>query len=59
VVVEHQSGASLVRTTVRFPEAPEYQRAIDNTCKQGGAEGIRTPGLLDANEARYQLRHSP
>ena len=25
----------------------------------GGAEGIRTPGLLVANEARYQLRHSP
>jgi hypothetical protein len=26
---------------------------------KGGAEGIRTPGLLVANEARYQLRHSP
>ena len=25
----------------------------------GGAEGIRTPGLFDANEARYQLRYSP
>ncbi len=25
----------------------------------GGAEGIRTPGLLHAMEARYQLRHSP
>ena len=25
----------------------------------GGAEGIRTPDLLDANETRYQLRHSP
>jgi transposase InsO family protein len=24
-----------------------------------GAEGIRTPGLLVANETRYQLRHSP
>gem|GEM_PF-7093494 len=24
-----------------------------------GAKGIRTPDLLDANEARYQLRHSP
>ena len=24
-----------------------------------GAEGIRTPGLLIANETRYQLRHSP
>ena len=25
----------------------------------GGAEGNRTPDLFDANEARYQLRHSP
>jgi hypothetical protein len=25
----------------------------------GGAEGIRTPDLLIANETRYQLRHSP
>ena len=25
----------------------------------GGAEGIRTPDLLVANETRYQLRHSP
>jgi DNA invertase Pin-like site-specific DNA recombinase len=24
-----------------------------------GAKGIRTPDLLDANETRYQLRHSP
>ncbi len=26
---------------------------------RGGAEGIRTPDLLIANETRYQLRHSP
>ena len=26
---------------------------------QGGAKEIRTPDLFDANEARYQLRHSP
>jgi hypothetical protein len=25
----------------------------------GGAEGNRTPDLLVANEARYQLRYSP
>ena len=25
----------------------------------GGAEGIRTPDPLDANEVRYQLRYSP
>ena len=28
-------------------------------CLSGGAEGIRTPDLLIANETRYQLRHSP
>ncbi len=27
--------------------------------KHCGAKGIRTPDLLDANESRYQLRHSP
>jgi hypothetical protein len=27
--------------------------------KRGGAKGTRTPDLLDANESRYQLRHSP
>ena len=27
--------------------------------KSGGAKGNRTPDLLDANESRYQLRHSP
>ena len=26
---------------------------------KGGAKGNRTPDLLDANESRYQLRHSP
>ena len=29
------------------------------THHNGGAEGIRTPDLLIANETRYQLRHSP
>ena len=30
------------------------------TCSNsGGAKGNRTPDLLDANETRYQLRHSP
>jgi hypothetical protein len=27
--------------------------------KVGGADGIRTHGLLDAIEARSQLRHGP
>ena len=43
----------LYGTQKALPE--ESERASD----LGGAEGIRTPGLLVANEARYQLRHSP
>jgi hypothetical protein len=31
----------------------------DRASDLGGAEGNRTPDLLDANESRYQLRHSP
>src|SRR5205085_121912 len=34
-------------------------RAWPLTSGFGGAEGIRTPDLLIANETRYQLRHSP
>src|ERR1700710_481342 len=34
-------------------------RASPLTSRFGGAEGIRTPDLLVANETRYQLRHSP
>ena len=34
-------------------------RARPLTSGFGGAEGIRTPDLLIANETRYQLRHSP
>ena len=35
------------------------QRWNHDLLKSGGAKGIRTPDLLDANETRYQLRHSP
>jgi Phage integrase family len=37
------------RTAQIHPLKPEFS----------GAKGIRTPDLLDANESRYQLRHSP
>lgn len=53
------SGVALTRS--RPPPAGAGSRlprgASPNTL--GGAEGTRTPGLLDANETRYQLRHSP
>ena len=32
---------------------------VADLLKLCGAKGIRTPDLLDANESRYQLRHSP
>ena len=31
----------------------------DTLVSKSGAKGNRTPDLLDANESRYQLRHSP
>ena len=34
-------------------------RPMSRLKEHGGPKGIRTPDLLDANEARYQLRHRP
>src|SRR5690348_7773939 len=42
-----------------MPSSVERMTDIGPTCRFGGAEGIRTPDLLVANETRYQLRHSP
>ena len=36
----------------------DFERA-EGKIKNGGAEGIRTLDLLDAIEARSQLRHGP
>ena len=36
-----------------------YQDLVKGTLTWCGAEGNRTPDLLDANETRYQLRYSP
>jgi hypothetical protein len=38
---------------------PQTARRAKPLVKFCGAKGIRTPDLLDANESRYQLRHSP
>ena len=43
-------------------ERCEHGERAQIACRRmrgGGAEGIRTPDLLIANETRYQLRHSP
>jgi hypothetical protein len=47
VVREDQGG----QPTCHDADVPEESK--------GGAEGIRTPDPLIANEVRYQLRHSP
>jgi hypothetical protein len=47
--IESAADGLLSLTPARCPEL----------LKRGGAKGIRTPDLLDANETRYQLRHSP
>ncbi len=35
------------------------ERVIDGVMHPGGAEGSRTPDLLIANEALYQLSYGP
>ena len=43
---------------VRGSESRVWQH-VTGPLTWGGAEGNRTPDLLDANETRYQLRYSP
>jgi hypothetical protein len=43
---------------VRGPHTPCEDQAV-GALTWCGAEGNRTPDLLDANETRYQLRYSP
>ena len=51
---------SVVNTTAGTGETEEERNESSVPEKRaGGAEGIRTPDLLIANETRYQLRHSP
>ena len=40
-------------------QRPEHWKLLVEFLKNGGAEGIRTLDLLDAIEARSQLRHGP
>ena len=54
--------ASLTHQTEDGPvaaEPPSNQSAVWDGFLPGGAEGIRTPDLLSAIQARSQLRHSP
>ncbi|GAB3214188.1 hypothetical protein GCM10027294_52460 [Marinactinospora endophytica] len=47
------------RSWLRHETAPSSDGADRDLLEQRGAMGIRTPDLLHAMEARYQLRHSP
>jgi hypothetical protein len=49
-------NAALVPKRQRPPRRAASCAAVSTV---RGAEGTRTPDLLDANETRYQLRHSP
>ena len=44
---------------IRTPDLPGITGTRLTTFQLGGAGGIRTPDLLDAIEARSQLRHGP
>ena len=54
----HRSGGG-VGMTKEEPRPTSRVCAGQTEFPSGGAEGIRTPDLLIANETRYQLRHSP
>ena len=45
---------SLVRSAGARTNSPKYQSVRD-----GGAEGVRTPDLLNAIQALYQLSYDP
>ena len=51
--------AEAVAISVAGPKTTNAQVIDLGIPDPGGAEGNRTPDLLDANESRYQLRHSP
>ena len=54
-----RSAADQLRTGRSATRSPANTDWLSSWQFSGGAKGIRTPDLLDANESRYQLRHSP
>ena len=45
--------------TTTKPRPASHVPAVRTGSPSGGAEGIRTPGLLIANETLYQLSYTP
>jgi hypothetical protein len=59
-VSDRTADAWCVTTAVTCDSSrPRRCPVTSSWANNGGAKGIRTPDLLDANESRYQLRHSP
>src|SRR5690554_4271503 len=48
---------AMVRAPLSY--STERRKARQRRASRGGAEGIRTPDLLNAIQTRSQLRHSP
>jgi hypothetical protein len=63
VAIAHRAGESRIDALIAFPEPPN--RSKDEHFHRvrresgGGAKGIRTPDLLNAIEALYQLSYDP
>jgi hypothetical protein len=60
---DNSPSINKIRQTMDFPASRNSLEA-KLVCREiwekiGGAEGVRTPDLLDAIEARSQLRHGP
>ncbi len=64
-LLESRQGWEVCGEAVNSADAVEKARALQNVHEEwhreklGGADGIRTHDLLDAIEARSQLRHGP
>ncbi len=61
-----RGGADRRSARREYPHRTRHRNAPDKSARRKaavdivcGAKGNRTPDLLDANESRYQLRHSP
>ena len=55
--MEGKKGPSFFLWDAPYKKKKSENRSFQTNC--GGAKGIRTPGLYNANVARYQLCYSP
>ena len=57
--MRRRTTTAAARTCAETARAAQVIDALINWVARGGPGGIRTPGLLNAIEARSQLRHRP